>query len=96
MRRLGLAAVLLASLGACTAEQQAFVAGGIAAKQAESDTEARIAKAALCVQTVGAFYRINTLDERAAIETLCNPAGRPQEPSFTVEQIRALQEAPAR
>lgn len=70
-------AALALLLGACTLEQQAIVEAGTAQKKAYSDTEARALKAALCAQTVGAYFRINTAAERSAIAVLCNPDGTP-------------------
>lgn len=86
-----LAAALLAS--ACTLEQQALVDAATAQKKAYSDTEAMALKAALCAQTVGAYFRINTQAERNAIAVLCDPNGVPTAPVLTLQEIDALNKA---
>lgn len=89
-----LLAVLALLLGACTLEQQALVEAGTAQKKAYSDTEARALKAALCAQTVGAYFRINNQAEREAVAVLCDPAGVPStEPVLTLQDIDTLNKA---
>lgn len=92
MKRIILAAGLLI-LGACTLEQQAFVEAGTAQKKAYSDTEAKTLKAALCAQTVGSYYRVNTQAERDAIAVLCDPSGVPTAPVLTLQEIDTLNKA---
>lgn len=89
-----LAILALLALGACTAEQQAFVSAGIEQKKAYSDTEAKALKAALCAQTVGSYFRINNQAEREAVAVLCDPAGVPTtEPVLTLRDIDTLNKA---
>ena len=68
-----IALVGLLALGACTTAQKAFVDVGIEKTQDGFDTTARVLKADTCAMSLGAYHRVNTEEEKAALDVLCNP-----------------------
>ena len=61
-------------LGACTPAHQLALNSGIERGQDAKDTEARLLKASVCAMSIGAYYRVNTIVERRALDVLCGGA----------------------
>ncbi len=61
-------------LGACTPAQQLALNSGVEHGQDAKDTEARLLKASVCAMSIGAYYRVNTMIERRALDVLCGGA----------------------
>jgi len=61
-------------LGACTPAQQLALSSGVERGQNAKDTEAQLLKASVCAMSIGAYYRVNTMIERRALDVLCGGA----------------------
>lgn len=73
MRKLLIPAIVALGLlvSACTQGQIAATEAAIAAAQTVKDTEANTLKASVCAISIGANNRVNSPQERAALDVLC-------------------------
>lgn len=71
MLRLTSTFIAAALLAGCTPSQGLFVERGVLSAQSAKDAEGRVLKATVCAMSIGAYHRINTDRERAALDVLC-------------------------
>ncbi len=58
-------------LSACTTGQQALLEATIKSGQDTKDAEAKTLKAGVCATSIGSNIRVNSPEERAALDVLC-------------------------
>lgn len=74
-------------LAGCSSTQQAILDQGIDAARQAKDAEAETLKVTVCAMSIGAYHRVNTDEERRALDVLC---GGQWERPVTADDIRAL------
>lgn len=88
MRVLILAAIAGFSLTGCALEISAWTEAAVKETRDLKDTEAKTAKALACATSIGADIRVNTPEERNALQVLCGGTSRL---TITPEDILLLQ-----
>lgn len=88
MRMLIPAAIAGVLLSGCATEISAYTEAALKEARDLKDIEAKTAKALACATSIGADIRVNTPEERSALQVLC---GGMQRLTVTTEDILLLQ-----
>jgi len=81
-------AVAFFALSGCTAAQKMAIGQGVEAARQAKDTEAEILKVAVCAMSIGAYHRVNSNQERRALDVLC---GGSWDRPITADDVRIIQ-----